>query len=106
MSEEFLIILNVIAAIIIIVCNVLSLHLIVGISKELRDLKNIDKMWHYFIVMSGLFIIFGMIRATGTIETAIFSFFKPFFEALISMILILFSVFAILLSISIEELTE
>lgn len=106
MNKEFFVILNVIAAITIILCNVLSLHLLVGISRELRGLKNIDKMWHFFIIMSTLFIMLGMIKAVGNIESVIFSAFQPIFDAMISVILILFSVFAILLSISIEELTE
>ncbi len=106
MNEEFFVVLNVIAAITIVVCNVLSIHLLVGISKELKGLKNINKMWQFFIVMSSLFLLLGIVKATGTIESVIFASFQPFFDAMISVILILFSVFATLLSISIEELSE
>ncbi len=106
MSEAFFVILNVVAAIIIIICNVLSLHLLMGISRELKGLKTIDLLWQYFIVMTSLFIMLGIVRATGTIETVIFSSFRPLFDAMISVILILFSVFAILLSISLEEIVE
>ena len=106
MNELFLILLNAAASIVIIVCNVLSLQLLISISRELKGLDTIDVMWKYFIVMSGLFIMLGMTRAIGTIGTVIFSDIQPIFESLISVILILFSVFAILLSMSLEEITE
>ncbi len=106
MSEPFFVILNAIASITIIVCNVLSLHLLVGISRELKGLKTIDVMWKYFIVMASLFIMLGITRAAGTIVTVVSFGIAPVFDALVSVILILFSVFAVLLSISIEEITE
>lgn len=106
MIEEFFIILNIFAALIIVVCNVLSLHLLVGISKELHEINNINKMWQLFIVMSSLFIMLGIIEATGTIESVIYSTFQSFFDALMSMVLILFFVFSVLLAMSIEELED
>lgn len=106
MNELFLILLNAAASVVIIVCSVLSLQLLIGISRELKGLEEIDVMWKYFIIMSGLFILLGMTRALGTIGTVIFSDIQPIFESLISVILIIFAVFAVLLSISLEEITE
>ncbi len=106
MHEEFLVILNTIASIIVIVSTVLSFNLLVSISRELKGLKTMDMMWEYFIIMTSLFIMLGITRAVGTIGTVIFEGFLPVFEALLSIILILYFAFAILLSISIEEITE
>ena len=106
MNDAFFIILNTIASIIVIICSVLSFSLLAGISRELKGLKTMDLMWEYFISMISLFILRGIIRAVGTIGTVIFESFLPLFEALLSVILILYFVFAILLSISIEEITE
>ncbi|VVB85716.1 Uncharacterised protein [uncultured archaeon] len=106
MNEPFFVILNSVAAITIIISNVLSLRLLEGISRELKGLKTIDVMWDYFIIMTGLFIVFGITRAAGTIVTVVSYDIQPVFDALISVILIFFSVFAVLLSRSIEEITE
>ncbi len=106
MSDLFSIILNTAASIVVIICSVLSFNLLVGISRELKGLKTMDMMWQYFICMTSLFIMLGMIRAVGTIGNVIFEGLQPIFEALLSITLIIYSVFAILLSISIEEITE
>lgn len=105
MSDALFAILNTIASIIVTICSVLSVQLLVGISKELKGLKTMDMMWQYFLIMTTLFIILGITRALGTIVIVIFEGFQPIFEASISVILILYFVFAILLSISIEEIT-
>jgi hypothetical protein len=106
MNEEFFVVLNTVGSMIVIVCSVLSFHLLVGISRELKGLKTMDLMWKNFIIMTNLFILLGITRAVGSIGTIIFEGFYPVFEALLSVTLILFFVFAILLSISIEEITE
>ncbi len=106
MNDALIIILNTVASIIVIICSVLSFNLLVGISRELKGLKTMDLMWEYFIIMTSLFIMLGITRAVGTIGTVIFEGFLPVFEALLSIILILYFAFAILLSISIEEITE
>jgi hypothetical protein len=106
MNDAFFIILNTVASIIVIICSILSFNLLVSISRELKGLKTMDLMWEYFISMISLFIMLGITRAVGTIGIVIFEGFIPVFEALLSIILILYFVFAILLSISIEEITE
>lgn len=106
MSEAFFVILNTIASIIVIICSVLSFSLVRGISRELKGLKTMDIMWRYFIIMINLFIVLGITRAIGAIGSVIFKGFQPIFDALLSTILILYFVFAILLSTSIEEITE
>ena len=106
MNEDLFIILNTFASIIVIVSTVLSFHLLVGISRELKGLKTMDLMWEYFIIMTSLFIMLGITRAVGNIGTVIFEGFLPIFEAILSIILILYFVFAILLSIALEEITE
>jgi len=50
--------------------------------------------------------LLGITRAVGSIGTIIFEGLQPVFEALLSVTLILFFVFAIQLSLSIEEITE
>ncbi|NJD76784.1 MAG: hypothetical protein FIB08_06780 [Candidatus Methanoperedens sp.] len=106
MNEALLVILNTIASIIVIISTVLSFNLLVGISRELKGLKTMDLMWEYFIIMTSLFILLGITRAVGTIGTVIFMGFLPIFEALLSVILILYFAFAILLAIALEEITE
>ena len=106
MSADFFIVLNTVASMIVIICSVLSFQLLVGISRELKGLKTMDAMWKNFIIMINLFILLGITRAVGSIGTVIFEGFYPVFEALLSVTLILFFVFAIQLSISIEEITE
>jgi hypothetical protein len=106
MDEEFFVILNTVASMIVIVSTVLSFQLLVGISRELKGLKTMDVMWTNFIIMISLFILLGITRAVGSIGTIIFEDLQPVFEALLSVTLILFFVFAIQLSLSIEELTE
>jgi hypothetical protein len=106
MSGDFFIVLNSVASMIVIICSVLSFQLLVGISRELKGLKTMDAMWKNFIIMINLFILLGITRAVGSIGTVIFEGFYPVFEALLSVTLILFFVFAIQLSISIEEITE
>lgn len=106
MNDEFIVVLNTVASMIVIICSVLSFQLLVGISKELKGLKTMDLMWKNFIIMTNLFILLGITRAVGSIGTIIFKGFYPVFEALLSVTLILFFVFAIQLSISIEEITE
>ncbi len=106
MYEAVLVILNTVASIIVIISTVLSFNLLVGISRELKGLKTMDLMWEYFIIMTSLFIILGITRAVGTIGTVIFKGFMPIFDALLSVILILYFVFAILLAIALEEITE
>ncbi|CAG0984777.1 MAG: hypothetical protein MPEBLZ_00088 [Candidatus Methanoperedens nitroreducens] len=106
MSADFFIVLNSVASMIVIICSVLSFQLLVGISRELKGLKTMDAMWKNFIIMINLFILLGITRAVGSIGTVIFEGFYPVFEALLSVTLILFFVFAIQLSISIEEITE
>ncbi|HEY6586261.1 MAG TPA: hypothetical protein VIY97_03735 [Candidatus Methanoperedens sp.] len=106
MSADFFIVLNTVASMIVIICSVLSFQLLVGISRELKGLKTMDVMWKNFIIMINLFILLGITRAVGSIGTVIFEGFYPVFEALLSVTLILFFVFAIQLSISIEEITE
>ncbi len=105
MSDAFFVILNTIASIIIIVCNVLSFNLLFSISRELKGLKTMDMMWQYFMIMTTLFVLLGITRAIGTIGTVIFEGFQPIFDAVMSVVLILYFAFAILLSISIEEIT-
>lgn len=106
MNDAFFVILNTVASIIVIICSVLCFSLLVGISRELKGLKTMDMMWQYFIIMTSLFIMLGITRAVGTIGTVIFGGFLPIFEAILSIILILYFVFAILLSIALEEITE
>lgn len=106
MNEDFFVVLNSVASMIVIVCSVLSFHLLVGISRELKGLKSMDIMWKSFMTMTTLFILLGITRAVGSIGTIIFEGVYPLFEALLSVILILFFVFAILLTLSIEEITE
>ena len=106
MNDDLFVILNALASMIVIICNVLSFNLLVGISRELKGLKTMDIMWKNFIIMINLFIFLGIIRAVGSIGTIIYQGFDPIFEALLSVTLILFFVFAIQLSISIEEITE
>ncbi|HEY9204828.1 MAG TPA: hypothetical protein VIO58_02815 [Candidatus Methanoperedens sp.] len=106
MYEAILVILNTVASIVVIISTVLSFNLLVGISRELKGLKTMDLMWEYFIIMTSLFILLGITRAVGTIGTVIFEGFLPIFEALLSVILILYFVFAILLAIALEEITE
>lgn len=106
MSDGYFVILNTIASIIVIICSVLSINLLVGISRELKGLLSMDMMWNYFILMTTLFIMLGITRAVGSIGTVVFYGFLPVFNAMLSIILILFFVFAVLLSISIEEITE
>jgi len=106
MNEEFFVVLNTIASMIVIICTVLSFQLLVGISRELKGLKTMDEMWKNFIIMINLFILLGITRAVGSIGTIIFEGLQPVFEALLSVTLILFFVFAIQLSLSIEEITE
>ncbi len=104
MSDTLSVILNTVAAMIVIICSVLSFNLLVGISRELKGLKTMDLMWQYFIIMASLFILLGATRAIGTIGTVIFDGIHPVFEAVLSVILIMYFVFAVLLSISIEEI--
>jgi hypothetical protein len=85
---------------------VLSIQLLLGISRELKGLKTMDVMWKNFIILTNLFILLGITRAVGSIGTMIFEGLQPLFEALLSVTLILFFVFAIQLSLSIEEITE
>ncbi len=106
MDEAALLVLNTVASMIVIICSVLSFHLLEGISRELKGLKTMDIMWKNFIIMANLFILLGITRAVGSIGIIIFEGFQPVFEALLSVTLILFFVFAIQLSISIEEVTE
>ncbi len=106
MNEDLLVILNTVASIVVIVSTVLSFNLLVSISRELKGLKTMDMMWQYFIIMTSLFIMLGITRAVGTIGPVIFEGFLPIFEAILSIILILYFVFAILLSIALEEITE
>ncbi len=106
MHEAVLVILNTVASIVVIVSTVLSFNLLVGISRELKGLKTMDLMWEYFIILTSLFILLGITRAVGTIGTVIFKGFMPIFDALLSVILILYFVFAILLAIALEEITE
>lgn len=106
MDEDFFVVLNTIASMIVIVFSVLSFQLLVGISRELKGLKTMDVMWTNFIIMTNIFILLGITRAVGSIGTVIFSGFYPVFEALLSVTLILFFVFAIQLSLSIGEITE
>lgn len=106
MNDDFFVILNSVASMIVIICSVLSFQLLVSISRELKGLKTMDVMWKNFIIMINLFILLGITRAVGSIGTVIFEGFHPVFEALLSVTLILFFVFAIQLSISIEEVTE
>jgi hypothetical protein len=106
LNDDFIVVLNTVASMIVIICSVLSFQLLVGISRELKGLKTMDLMWKNFIIMINLFILLGITRAVGSIGTIIFEGFYPVFEALLSVTLILFFVFAIQLSISIEEITE
>jgi hypothetical protein len=106
LNDDFIVVLNTVASMIVIICSVLSFQLLVGISRELKGLKTMDLMWKNFIIMANLFILLGITRAVGSIGTIIFEGFYPVFEALLSVTLILFFVFAIQLSISIEEITE
>jgi hypothetical protein len=105
-NEDFFVVLNTVASMIVIICTVLSFQLLVGISRELRGLKTMDVMWKNFMIMTTLFILLGITRAVGSISTIIFEGLQPIFEALLSVTLILFFVFAIQLSLSIEEITE
>ncbi len=106
MNDAFFVILNTVASIIVIICSVMSFNQLASISRELKGLKTMDLMWEYFISMISLFILLGIVRAVGTMGAVIFESFSPVFEALLSIILILYFVFSILLSISIEEITE
>jgi steroid 5-alpha reductase family enzyme len=106
MNEEVFVVLNTVASMIVIICSVLSIQLLLGISRELKGLKTMDVMWKNFIIMTNLFILLGITRAVGSISTIIFEGLQPVFEALLSVTLILFFVFAIQLSLSIEEITE
>jgi len=106
MSKDFFIILNALASVIVIVCSILSFSLLIGISRELKGLKIMDIMWKNFIVMINLFILLGITRAVGSIGMIDYYGFYPLFEALLSVTLILFFVFAIQLAISIEEISE
>jgi succinate-acetate transporter protein len=106
MTETHLIILNFFASIIIIICSVLSINLISGLPRELKGLKGIDQIWKNFIFMTILFILLGVIRAAETIGIVIFPGAEPILDAFISVILILFFVFAVLLGNSIQEMNE
>ncbi|MCX9082608.1 MAG: hypothetical protein OIN83_10470 [Candidatus Methanoperedens sp.] len=106
MDDDFFVILNTVASMIVIICSVLSFQLLVSISRELKGLKTMDVMWKNFLIMTNIFILLGITRAVGSIGTVIFEGFHPVFEALLSVTLILFFVFAIQLSMSIEEVTE
>lgn len=106
MNEEFFVVLNTIASIVMIICTVLSFQLLVGISRELKGLKTMDVMWTNFIILTNLFILLGITRAVGSIGIQIFEGLQPVFEALLSVTLILFFVFAVQLSLSLEEITE
>ncbi len=106
MNEEFFVVLNTIASLVMIISTVMSFQLLVGISRELKGLKTMDVMWKNFIILTNLFILLGITRAVGSIGTIIFEGLQPVFEALLSVTLILFFVFAIQLAISIEEITE
>jgi steroid 5-alpha reductase family enzyme len=105
-NEDFFVVLNTVASMIVIICSVLSIQLLLGISRELKGLKTMDVMWKNFIILTNLFILLGITRAVGSIGTMIFEGLQPLFEALLSVTLILFFVFAIQLSLSIEEITE
>ncbi len=106
MDEDFFVVLNTVASMIVIICSVLSFQLVLGISRELKGLKTMDIMWKNFIAMIYLFILLGITRAIGSIGIIISREFQPVFEAVLSVTLILFFVFAIQLSLSIEEVTE
>ncbi len=106
MDEDFFVVLNTVASVIVIVCSVLSFQLLLGISRELKGLRTMDNMWKNFIAMIFLFILLGITRAVGSSGLMISSELQPVFEAVLSVTLILFFVFAIQLSLSIEEVTE
>src|SRR5450759_1767826 len=106
MSADFFIVLNTVASMIVIICSVLSFQLLVGISRELKGLKTMDIMWKNFIIMINLFILLGITRAVGSIGTIIFEGLQPVFEALLSVTLILFFVFAIQLSLIIAVIPQ
>lgn len=106
MNDVIFVILNTMASIIVIIFSVLSFHLLIGISRELKGLKTMDLMWQYFIIVTTLFISLGVTRALVSIDSGIFDGFHPFLNAMLSVILILFFMFAVLLSISLEEITE
>ena len=106
MDGDFFVILNTVASMTVIICSVLSFQLLLSISRELKGLKTMDAMWKNFIIMINLFILLGITRAIGSIGVIIREEFKPVFDALLSVTLILFFVFAIQLSLSIEEVTE
>ncbi len=106
MDEDFFVVLNTVASMIVIICSVLSFQLVLGISRELKGLRTMDIMWKNFIALIYLFILLGITRAVGSIGIIISRDLQPVFEAVLSVTLILFFVFAIQLSLSIEEVTE
>ncbi len=106
MSDVAFTMINASASLVMITCGVLSFRVTRGISRELRGLKTMDVMWQYLIVMVELFIIFGITRAVGSVGNIIFPGSQQVFDALLAVVLILYFVFAILFSMSLEEITE
>ena len=106
MSEHFFVILNTFASLFIIICGVLSLKLVESISREFKGLRAVDIMWRYFMIIIGLFIMMGVLRAVLSIGAVTYGGFQPIYDALLSIILIFYFVFAILLSTAIQEIIE
>lgn len=106
MSEYFFVILNTISSLVVIICSVLSFKLVESIAREFKGLKSVDIMFHYFMIMINLFVMLGILRAVWSIGSFSYEEFQPIYDALLSIILIFYFVFAILLSTSIEEIIE
>ncbi len=106
MSEESFVILNTFSSIIVIICTVLTFKIVEGIAREFKGLKSVDIMWQYFMILINLFILLGVLRAILSVGSIIYEAFQPIYDSLLSIILIFYFVFAILLSSSIEEIIE
>lgn len=105
-SENFFVMLNTISSLVVIICSVLSFKLVESIAREFKGLKSVDIMWHYFMIMINLFVMLGILRAVLSIGSFMYEAFQPIYDALLSIILIFYFVFALLLSTSIEEIIE
>jgi len=106
MSEDFFVILDAFASLMVIIFSVLSFSLVRNISLEFKGLKPVDNMWYCFMILIDLFILLGVLRAVLSIGSIVFREFQPIYDAFLSIILIFYFVFAILLSTSIEEIIE
>lgn len=106
MSEEFFVILNTFSSIVVIICSVLSLKFVENIAREFKGLKPVDTMWKYFMILINLFILLGVLRAVLSLGSVNYETFQPIYDALLSIILIFYFMFTILLSSSIGEIIE